>query len=138
MTDPFSDARDAFIKSEDLLGRLLLITPLSKGERESTLPGSAGKLYEFVETTTVVLDGKVTDMIEAVPLVLEGQQYTGGTLTGQLLPKLAKHGMVLGRLDQEPSKTKSFGPMWILRPPTGDDRQMARDYLAAHPADPFD
>lgn len=137
-SDPFSDANDAFIKSEHLEGRLLLVSPYDKGERESTLPGQTGKLYTFVETNTVVLDGEPDDMIDTVPLKLEGFQLSGSGITAQLLPKIASRGMVLGRLGKKPSQTKGFGDMWILQPPTESDRQVARDYLAANPVDAFD
>lgn len=145
MTDPFSTARDAFIKQEHVNGRLLLITPVSSGERESTLPNSQGKLYTFIETDTVVLDGAVDEMVDEVPMVLEGFQYSGQAITAQLMPTLRKGGMVLGRLGQKPSQTKSFGPAWVLGEPSEDDKNVARKYIAdakaqqaqAKPADPF-
>jgi len=145
MTDPFSSARDAFVKQEHVNGRLLLISPLSSGERESTLPNSQGKGYTFIETDTVVLDGNVDDMIDEVPMILEGFQYSGQAITAQLLPAVRKGGMVLGRLGQKPSATKSFGPAWVLMEPTDADKAVARKYLAdeaarkasATPVDPF-
>lgn len=145
MTDPFSTARDAFVKQEHVNGRLVLITPLSSGERESTLPGSQGKMYAFIETDTVVLDGTVDDMIDEVPMLLEGFQYSGQAITAQLLPSLHKSTMVLGRLGQKPSQTKGFGPAWVLQEPTEEDKVVARKYLAdeearqaqARPTDPF-
>jgi hypothetical protein len=145
MTDPFSSARDAFVKQEHVNGRLLLITPLSSGERESNLPGSQGKTYTYIETDTVVLDGDVDDMIDEVPMLLEGFQYSGQAITAQLLPAVRKSTMVLGRLGQKPSATKGFGPAWVLMEPTEEDKMVARKYLAdeaerkasATPVDPF-
>jgi hypothetical protein len=145
MTDPFSTARDAFIKQEHVDGRLLLISPLSSGERESTLPGSQGKLYVFIETDTVVLDGALDDMVDEVPMLLEGFQYSGQAITAQLQPALRKSGMVLGRLGKKPSQTKGFGDAWVLQEPTEDDKVIARKYLAdeearkaqTRPVDPF-
>jgi hypothetical protein len=145
MTDPFSEARDAFVKQEHVNGRLLLITPTSSDERESTLPNQQGKMYTFIVTDTVVLDGAVDDMIDEVPLLLEDFQYSGQAITAQLQPALRKGGMVLGRLGQKPSQTKSFGPAWVLTSPTDQDKAVARKYLAdeekrkaaAVPDDPF-
>jgi hypothetical protein len=132
--DPFADANDAFLKVENLLDRLLLVTPNGRsGQRESTLPGQAGKMYDWVETTTVVLDGEPDDLVTEIPLVLDGFQYAGKGLTGQLLPKVPTRQPVLGRLGTKPSATKGFGPMWILLPPTEADKVVARKYLADNP-----
>jgi len=145
MTDPFSSARDAFIKQEHVTGRLLLISPLSSGERESNLPGSQGKTYTYIETDTVVLDGPVDDMVDEVPMQLEGFQYSGQAITAQLMPAVRKSTMILGRLGQKPSATKGFGDAWVLLEPTDADKAAARKYLAdeaarqaaATPVDPF-
>jgi hypothetical protein len=137
MSDPFSDASDAFVKLDNLLGRLVLVRPTGSGERESTLPGAAGKTYTYVETETVVLTGDVTDLVTAVPMVLDGLQFSGQAITAQLLPKVAKGGMVLGRVGQKPSATKGFGKAWVLLPPDESDKVLARKWLAANPADPF-
>jgi hypothetical protein len=150
MTDPFSSAREAFVKMDDVEGRLLLITVLDSGERESTLRGAKeGETYTFVETDTVVLDGDVTEMIDEVPMVLEGFQFSGQAVTGQLVPQLKKKnagtgtGLVLGRLGTKPNQFKT--KTWILQEPTDSDKAVARKYLAeeqerrakAEPTDPF-
>jgi hypothetical protein len=145
MTDPFSEARDAFIKQEHVNGRLLLITPTDSGTRQSTLPGQTDKEYTYIVTDTVVLDGKIDDMVDEVPMLLEDFQFSGQAITAQLQPALRKQGMVLGRLGQKPSETKGFGPAWVLASPTDEDKVVARKYLAdeekrkaaAQPADPF-
>lgn len=145
MTDPFSSARDAFIKQEHILGRLLLITPTSSGTRKSTLPGQTDKEYTYIVTDTVVLDGDVDEMVDEIPLLLEDFQFSGQAITAQLQPALRKKGMVLGRLGQKPSQTKGFGDAWVLAEPTEQDKVIARQYLAeeekrkaaATPADPF-
>lgn len=145
MPDPFSTARDAFIKQEHVNGRLLLITPTDSGTRPSTLPNQQGQEYTYIVTDTVVLDGDVDDMVDEVPMLLEDFQYSGQAITAQLQPALRKKGMVLGRLGQKPSQTKSFGPAWVLAEPTEEDKVVARKYLAdeekrkaaATPADPF-
>ena len=145
MTDPFSSARDAFIKQEHVNGRLLLITPTSSGTRQSTLPGQTDREYTYIVTDTVVLDGEIDDMVDKVPLLLEDFQFSGQAITAQLQPALRKKGTVLGRLGQKPSQTKGFGPAWVLAEPTDEDKVIARKYLAdeekrkaeATPADPF-
>lgn len=145
MTDPFSTARAAFVKMDDVEGRLLLITVISSGERESNLPGSkAGDTYTYIVTDTVVLDGEVSDMIEEVPTTLEDFQFSGEAVTGQLAPALRKDvKMVLGRLGTKPNKFKT--KTWILNEPTEEDILVARKYLeeekarkaSAKPKDPF-
>ncbi len=138
-TDPFSDARSGFVKLEDLLGRLLLVVPKSIEERASTLPGSQGKMYASITADVIILDGPVTDLIDEVPLTLEGTYISGAVIVAQLKPKVGTHGMVLGRLGQQPAQTKGFGPAWVLREPTDNDKVLARPaasaYLAAN--DPF-
>jgi len=143
--DPFDEAREGFVKLDDLLGRLLLVTVQDSGERESTLKGAkAGDMYVWVETDTVVLDGEVTDMIESVPIELSGFQFSGQRITAQLLPPFKKklrgqgNGLVLGRLGQV--KSQGFATMaWVLNAPTDADKATAREYLANRPTeDPWD
>jgi hypothetical protein len=150
MTDPFSEAREAFVKMDDVEGRLLLITVLDSGERESTLKGAkAGDMYTYIVTDTVVLDGELTEMIDEIPMELEGFQFSGQAITGQLLPHLKKvvngtgNGMVLNRLGTKPNSWKT--KTWILQEVTEEDKAIARKYLAsvaarkaaAKPEDPF-
>lgn len=150
MTDPFSTAREAFVKMDHVEGRLLLITVNESGERESTLPGAKqGETYTYIETDTVVLDGEIDEMIDEVPMELDGFQFSGEAITGQLLPVLKKKqagtgtGMVLNRLGKKPNKFKT--KTWVLLEPTEDDKVKARKYLAdvaarkaaEKPADPF-
>lgn len=138
--DPFSDARSAFVKLDDFLGRLVLVVPKESREEASTLPGSQGKMYEKVIADTIVLDGDVTDSIETVPGTYEDTHWSGAVVVSQLKPKIRTGGMVLGRLAQQPSKTKGFGPAWVLQPPTDEDKVLARPaataYLEAN-VDPF-
>lgn len=150
MTDPFSTAREAFVKMDDVEGRLLLITVTDSGERESNLPQSKeGDTYAYVVTDTVVLDGDVSEMLDEIPTVLEDFQFSGQAVTGQLLPALKKRnagkgtGMVLGRLGTKPNKFKT--KTWVIQAPTDADAVVARKWLAdeekrqaaAKPVDPF-
>lgn len=150
MTDPFSSAREAFVKMDDVEGRLLLMTLTDSGERESNLPkAKEGDVYTWVEADVVVLDGDVTEMVDEVPMVLEAFQFSGQAVTGQLMPYLKKlragtgNGIVLGRLGTKPNKWKT--KTWVIQEPTEDDKVIARQYLAAEqerkakeePKDPF-
>lgn len=135
MTDPFSTAREAFVKMDHVEGRLLLITVTDTGERESTLPGAKqGDTYTYVVTDTVVLDGEIDEMIDELPMELDDFQFSGEAITGQLLPVLKKvqqgkgTGMVLNRLGTKGNKWKT--KTWVLTEPTEDDKQIAREYLA--------
>lgn len=150
MTDPFSSARAAFVKMDDVEGRLLLITVIDSGERESNLPkAKEGDVYTYVVTDTIVLDGEINDMIDEVPATLEDFQFSGEAVTGQLMGPLKKlkagkgNGMVLGRLGTKPNKFKT--KTWVLQEPTDEDKAVARQWLeaekarqaAATPDDPF-
>ncbi len=142
--DPFSDARAGFVKLDDLLGRLLLVIPLTIEDRDSTQPGSAGKTYESITADVIVCDGEVTDMIEEVPTTLEGIFISGGVIVPQLKPKLPRagkgSGMVLGRLAQQPSQRFAKGsPAWVLAEPTDADKVIARPLANAYLSenDPF-
>jgi hypothetical protein len=150
MTDPFSTAREAFVKMDHVKGRLLLIQVLGSGERQSTLPKAKdGETYTFIETDTVVLDGDIDEMIDEVPMELDGFQFSGEAITGQLLPALKKmqagtgNGLVLNRLG---TKGNSWNTQtWVLQEPTDEDKVLARKYLAdvaarkatEKPKDPF-
>lgn len=135
MTDPFSDARSGFVKLDDLEGRLILVVPQAIQERASTLPGQQGKTYEQITGDVIVLDGPVTDMIEEVPMTLEGIAISGQVITAQLKPKVKTNGMVLGRLGKQPSQTKGFGPAWVLNAPEEADKVIARPAATAYLAD---
>lgn len=150
MTDPFSVANEAFVKMDHVEGRLLLIQVTGSGERESTLKGAkAGEMYTYIETDTVVLDGEIDDMIDTIPMELDGFQFSGQAITGQLLPQLRKmesgkgNGLLLNRLGTKPNSFKT--KTWILQEPSEEDKALARKYIAdrkareaaAQPKDPF-
>lgn len=140
MTDPFSDARSGFVKLDDLLGRLLLVIPQSIETRPSRMAGAApGATYESITADVIVLDGDITELVEEVPMTIEGTYISGGVIVPQLKPKIASKGMVLGRLGQQPSQTPKFGPAWVLQPPTDKDKVLARPAAKAYQEanDPF-
>lgn len=146
MTDPFSEARSGFVKFEDIVGRGLLFVPLSSEIRKSTLKGQEGKDVLTVITDIVVLDGPVTEQVEAVPLTLESVPVMSTAVVNQLKVKIGKKGpdnktpaMVLGVLGRQ---TSSYGtPMWILEAPEEKHkalaRQAAKAFTPSDEDDPF-
>jgi len=126
----FVAARSAFMKLDNVLGRLLLVEPISRGERESTMPGQSGKIYAYIESDVVVLDGDINEDFEELPSVLDNFQISGQAIVGQLEGALKKGRKVLGRLGQKPSATKGFGKAWVLEDPTEADIAVAKAYLA--------
>lgn len=141
-TDEFDGARSAFVKMDDLEGRLLLVTPTDTGERESNLPGQTGKVYTYIVADVAALDGEITDMVDAIPFELEDFQLTGANIVGQLQPKIKRNGKVLGRLTKKKAQQRGFSDAWVLAEPSEEDKQRARQYLAAKrakaaQADPF-
>ena len=141
--DPFDEARSAFVKMDDMLGRVVLVIPKESREAVSTLPGSQGKTYTKVIADTYVLSGEPTDAIPTVPFLQESMHWSGMAVTNQLLPKIATGRAVIGVVKQIPSQTKGFGPAWILdnEDLTDANRQAARDAWAEYQArfkDPFD
>lgn len=138
--DPFDGARTGFVRLEDLKDRLVLVFPQSVEERDSTLPGAAGKKYESVTADVIVLDGDVTELIEEVPLTLEGIFISGAAIVPQVKPKIGKGRGVLGRLSTQAARTKGFGDAWVLEAPTDADKALARPYAVAYQEknlDPF-
>ena len=129
--DDFDEARAAFVKMDDLEGRLVLVYPHETGERESTIKGQAGKMYTYVVTTTHVLSGPITDMIEAVPTTLDDFQMSGQNIVGQLKPKIRTRRAVLGRLGKKEPSQRGMQKAWILNEPTEKDKAIARKFIAA-------
>ncbi len=125
--DLFDDARTGWLKTEDLVGRLLLIKAIEIGERESTMAGSNGKMYEYVVGDMVILDGETTELIEAIPHREEAFQFAGARLVSTLKPKIRTGRMALGRFAQVPVKGRA--PAWELQPPNDKDRALATKYL---------
>lgn len=137
--DPFNNATTEFVRLDDLVGRAILVIPKELTERVSTLPGSNGKTYESVTADVIVLDGPITEKIPSIPSTHESVFFSGQVVVGQLKPKVATNGMVLGRMAQQPSKTKGFGDAWVLQPPVDADKVLARPAARAYldASDPF-
>lgn len=157
VVDPFSEASSSFITLDDCnvdangntpavgvtAGRLLLIEPLSIETRPSNLPGQTDKTYESITANVVILDGPVTEKIDAIPLKVDGMFVSGTVIVNQLKPKLPEkkpaQKYMLGRLGKQPSQTKGFGGAWVLNgngyTVTESDKQLARNYLNS--LDPF-
>ena len=157
-TDPFGAPVSEFVKLDDVLGRLVLITPSTIIEGiASTLKGQEGKTYDAVRAQVVVLDGPPSEKIDAVPAVLEDFRLSGASIVPAVMarfkatgptvggaageydvaPKDAAVQYVLGRVAQAKS---SYGtPSWVLNGYDSKDAEAARQYLASapKPADPF-
>ena len=76
-TDPFGAPVSEFVKLDDVLGRLVLITPstITKGIA-STLKGQEGKTYDAVRALVVVLDGsRVAQVGSHDDLMAKGGPY---------------------------------------------------------------
>lgn len=144
-TDPFTSSKSAFVKMTDLQGRLLLIRPRAKGERQTTQPGQTG-MYPYMVTDTVVLDGELTELIDELPKDLTGFQFAGDAVFPVLDGALGKKNpdgsthLKLQRLERADTGRKG----WRLE--EVDDEtgiNIARAFLAANPfwnaaeADPF-
>lgn len=131
MSDDFS--RAGMARVTDYQDNLLLFTPREYLTDVATKFGNT----DCVESDVVVLDGE--DGIEELTDVRIFQ----GNLVGALKNKIgSSRPMHLGRLravDNPKQTGKDAKPMWILEPPTDDDAQTARDYIATTKknADPF-
>jgi hypothetical protein len=129
--DSMESAR-GFLKMDDLEGRLLVIKPLDTGERESNLPGQAGKMYQYVVCDIVVCDGEIDDRIgDEIPGQLDRYQLSGATVVGQLEPKIGKGKVVVGRLEKKAASRKGFSPTWYLTTPTPDEMTAAKAAIVA-------
>lgn len=140
----------------DMLGRLLLIMP----KKIETVPNKKkpGETQQRMTADVIVLDGG--------PLAFGGApekpKPIPHTKTGQIPMKvsrlfisqvgivsqcepylanyLAKNGgktMALGRLDLGEAKDAESNPPYLLRAATPEEAQIARQWLAANPSDPF-
>jgi len=116
--DDLQGARTGYVTFDDLLGRLLVVTPTGRFTRE----GDNGE-YDVIECDVIVCNGKTTDVIEDIPWKLEDFQLWGQNVVSTLGPAL-KHGRtVVGVFNQR--KAKKFRNMaWHLDAPTED--QMAK------------
>lgn len=141
----------------DMYGRLLLVIPhkLEEGIR-SNFKDSDGnvQVQDRMTADVIVLDGgpiayggqpeKIGgaphDKTAEVPLKNARQFISNAGLISQCRQALAKKvshgqpGMVLGRLQVGEAKGNNNAP-YLLTPPTEEDKQIARQYLAT--VDPF-
>lgn len=141
MTDAFDDlfeaAKDEFPAKEDLKDRLVVIYPTGKvGERKSA---ATGKMYPWIETTTVVLDdgpegASFTDLVPSVaaegPVVLTGFQWSAAGLVARLNPKVGdpKVPGILGRINSMKNKQRGMADAWSIAPPTEDEMNVGRQH----------
>jgi len=110
----------------DLKGRLLLITPHSTEEIDTTFG-----LSKCVRADVVVVDAEIAEDKEfndtlIFPKVLQSQ-VRGNIGTGR---------RNLGRLGQGAAK-KGQSPPWMLEDPSDADKALAREWLKSSAAAPF-
>ena len=154
--DPFETARSGFNQISDHYGQLLLITPLEHVFDLKTVHSTKDKpTTDAIDADVVVLTGddapqEFSSMrIFQGPLIMTlkraakfNSQYPAGD------PNTGRPKMILGRLSRGEDKsgtltenlyfTAADKRAWILLPPSEEDKQTARDYLAKHPVDdPF-
>lgn len=154
--DPFSgpapqQARGPRLR--DLYGRLLLLVPqkLEQGIPNRLQPGTT---QDRMTADVIVLDGGLIsyggrpeatppmphDKTAAVPHRTPSMFISSAGLISQCREALARRaqgqpGMVLGRLTTGNAKEPGQNAPWLLTPPTEEDKQAARQYLAS--VDPF-
>lgn len=168
--DPFASA-SSFQPITPLYDRLLLITPVEHVFGIKTEYSTVEKpTSDAIDAEVVVLDGPSTQAVEYdldgpdAGDTLEMRFFQGPLIAAMKRaakfndanpggdPKTGKPKMILGRLGRGEDKTGKLTPnlyfsaadkrAWILTPPTEEDKQTARDYLAkvpvAEPANPFE
>ncbi len=122
--DPFdSPASSVGIRWEELNGRLLLVTPLSKEAEIKTDYGVA----EAIRANVVVLDGPDS------PVEFRDTLIFPKVLQSQVRGNIGTGRANLGRLGQG-NKKPGQSPPWRLADPTEDDKNVARSWYAGAPA----
>jgi hypothetical protein len=125
VTDPFAPPPEpSGIKPADLLGKLLLIRPISYEPGVQTVHGAT----DAIRCRIAELDGSTPGTVHNDVMLF------GRNLVGQL--RAALDGgveMVLGRMGQGEAKPGQ-SPPWRLLNPTEQDRATARAYLASRPS----
>lgn len=153
--DPFSAPapQSSRPRVRDLYGRLLLVIPhkLEEGIPNRLQPGTT---QDRMTADVIVLDGGTlhyggrpeatpptqhTKQVE-VPHKIDRLFLSQAGLISQCRDALAKRlrnepGMVLGRLATGEAKEGGQNPPYLLTPPTEDEKNVARQYLAT--VDPF-
>jgi hypothetical protein len=129
VTDPFDAPGTASqVDWESLLGKLLLIRPLSKEEGVKTQDYGE---KDAIRADMVVLDAEdgPDELLDILifPLVLQGQ----------LRRNIGKDRPVVGRLGQGEAKGKQKPP-WKLLEASDADKEVARRYLTAQSTGKYD
>lgn len=142
----------------EMYGRLLLVVPVKLEEglvsRTFKNPDGSPATQDRMTANVTILDGgtihyggqpeKMPPVPHSksaeIPMEIKGMFISGVGLISQCRDALAKKitqgrpGMVLGRLTRGEDSGKGEPP-WLLTPPTEDDKNIARQYLATR--DPF-
>lgn len=133
--DPFADPASGFERmcDEDLVGELMLVTPLEYFPNIKTSNGETAA----INVDCAILTG------EQAGYVLEDTRVFAKRLVPMFKKRIGKEqAMVLGRLgqtDNEKDKSKNAKKVWTFEAPNDADKAIAREYLAKKPApaDPF-
>lgn len=128
MNDPFASPTSG-VGIAEFKDRLILFTPNEYHPRIMTKYGDS----DAVDTDMVILDGP------DAPQEIDNRRIFQGVLVGSLKGRIGKNpNMVLGRIGTRPNgKDPNGKPVWILNPPTDEDKQVARAYLESKKTDPF-
>lgn len=132
----YDEANEEFPSKEDLKDRLVAIwVSGTKGTRK----GNDGKMYPWVETTTLVIDdgpdGKsTTDLVGPALVKLDNFQWSVGGMTSRLLPRIKAvdeggnriFKPMVGRINSRKNKTKGFSDSWSIAKPTEEDKVKLR------------
>lgn len=114
------DSPASGVKITTFEGELLLVAPKEFKEGVLTSFGPA----DYVEADVTVLDGQHKGEHHGAVRMFQKQ------LIGQLRPKVGTGRMVLGRLGRGEAKAGQSAP-WVLKDPTEDDKNKARQHLDA-------
>ncbi len=140
----FDSATSEFAAKEDLEGRLVAIWNSGKtGQRRSE---ATGKPYEYVETTTLVLDdglhgeaavpgwrkdgqpALVPAVAEQGPQRLDGFQWSATGIYTRTVKRPVGGKPMIGRINSKPNKTKGMSPPWSIAEMTEEDKVTARQH----------
>lgn len=136
--NPYDDA-DPFVAPatggnlKAIESRLLLVYPTEQGKSKSKYPTADNTgMVDHVVCKVVVLDG------DEPGKVIDRMKIMSGSMIGQLLPYVGTGKPVLGQLGMD-KFDKGMG--WVLNDATEPERDVARQWIAAHPVaapvDPF-
>ena len=118
--DDLQSARSGFVTLDDLLDRVIIVTPTDSGSRT----GDNGE-YEFIVADVLVCDGRTTELIDRIPTMLDDFQLWGANVVSSLKPALRRGNSVVGVLGQKKA-AKYRTQAWHLLEPTAEQMTTAK------------